>query len=75
MMTLEKSFGLQPISGYIATIHIIFWSPALYQLLTKRPFFGARSAFSVWSGVITFVILFSFVFDIRDAFIYLTHIL
>jgi hypothetical protein len=71
---LGKAFGLPPISGFIATIHIIFWSPALYQLLTKRPFLEERTAFSIWSGIITLVILFSFVFDIRDSFIYLTHL-
>ena len=74
MLLLGKLFGLPPVSGYIATVHILFWSPALYQLLTKRPFLDQRSAFSIWSGVITFVILFSFVFDIRDAFIYLRHL-
>jgi len=74
MTILGKVLGLPPISGYIATIHILFWSPGLYQLLTKRPFLGEQSAFSIWSGIITFVILFSFVFDIRDAFIYLTDI-
>jgi hypothetical protein len=74
MTILGKVLGLPPISGYIATIHILFWSPGLYQLLTKRPFLGEQGAFSIWSGIITFVILFSFVFDIRDAFIYLTDI-
>ncbi|MBL4672333.1 MAG: hypothetical protein JKX81_08720 [Arenicella sp.] len=66
-------FGVPNYSGFIALIHLIFWTPALYQLLAKRPFLGQRSAFTIWSGVITAVICFSFIFDIRDAFIYLTH--
>lgn len=61
------------LSGYIALVHIVFWSPGLYQLLTKRPFIGKRGAFAIWSGVITAVILFSFIFDFRDAFIFLKH--
>lgn len=74
--TLSGSFfGITMLSGYIALIHLVFWSPALYQLLSKRPFLGSRSAFSIWSGVMTAVILFSFVFDIRDAYIYLQHII
>lgn len=75
LVVLERGFGFPPISGYIATIHLIFWSPGLYQLLSKRPFLEEPSAFSIWSGVMTLVILFSFVFDIRDSFIYLRHII
>ena len=70
-----KLLGIPPLSGYIALIHVIFWSPALYQLLTKRPFLGSRSTFTIWSGVMTFVILFSFIFDIRDAFLFLRHVM
>jgi len=72
---IGRAFNIPPLSGYIALIHIIFWSPALYQLLSKRPFLGAKTPFSIWSGVMTFVILFSFVFDFRDAFLFLRHIL
>lgn len=75
LVAIERVFGVPPISGYIATMHLVFWSPGLYQLLTKRPFMGERSAFAIWSGIMTLVILFSFVFDIRDSFIYLSHIL
>lgn len=73
--TLANSvLGVPQLSGFIALIHIIFWSPALFQLLTKRPFLGTLSAFTVWSGVMTLVILFSFIFDIRDASLYLMHL-
>lgn len=70
-----RVFNVIPLSGFIALIHIVCWSPALFQLLMKRPFLGRRSAFTIWSGIITFVICFSFVFDVRDAFIYLKHLL
>ncbi len=63
-----------PLAGLIALLHLIYWSPALYLLLTRRPFLKERSAYAVWSAVITCVILFSFIFDIRDAAIYLDHI-
>jgi len=71
----EKAFGVPNYSGFIALVHVVFWSPALYHLLTKRPFLGQSSTFTIWSGVITFVICFSFIFDIRDAVIYLDHAL
>jgi hypothetical protein len=72
---LTSGLGLASLSGLIACVHLICWSPALYQLLTKRPFLAELSAFSIWSGVITFVIIFSFIFDVRDAAIYLNHML
>ncbi len=62
------------LSGLIALLHLVFWSPALYLLLTRRPFLKERSIYAVWSGAMAFVILFSFVFDIRDAAIYVDHI-
>ena len=72
---LESFFGVVQLSGLIALLHLIFWSPALYFLLRNRPFLNKKSVYSYWSGWLTFVILFSFVFDLRDAFIYLRHIL
>ena len=74
-MFILPAMGLTILSGLVALMHVIFWSPGLYLLLTKRPFLQDRSAFAIWSGVITGVILFSFVFDIRDAAIYLHHVL
>lgn len=68
-------FGVPNQSGFIALVHIIFWAPALAQLLTKKPFLSEPSAFTIWSGVITFAICFSFIFDIRDAAIYISHLL
>lgn len=72
---IRLALGIPPYSGYIALIHIVFWSPALYQLVSKRPFLNAKGAYKVWSGIITAVILFSFVFDIRDAVLFLRHVL
>lgn len=69
------ALGLVSLSGLIALMHLIFWSPALYFLLKNRPFLKERSFYALWSGLITAVILFSFIFDIRDAAIYLDHIL
>lgn len=75
MIILTGPLGLPSLSGMIALVHIIFWSPALYLLLTQRPFLKERSFYGAWSALITAVILFSFVFDVRDAAIYLDHIL
>ncbi|MEO0615734.1 MAG: hypothetical protein AAFY69_06320 [Pseudomonadota bacterium] len=63
-----------PLSGFIALLHIVFWSPVLYLLVTRRPFLKDRSLYGAWSGLLTVVILFSFIFDFRDAAIYLDHV-
>ena len=67
-----EGFGMPSLSGFIATIHLLAWTPALIILIKRKPFKGEVSAFSIWSGVMTFVILFSFVFDIRDSAIFLS---
>ena len=66
-----RLFAMPLLSGYIALIHVVCWTPALIILLTRRPFLGDKSYFAKWSGLMTFVIMFSFVFDIRDAAIFL----
>lgn len=72
---LEQVIGLAPLSGLVALMHLIFWSPALYLLIKNRPFARERSFYAYWSGWITMVILFSFIFDIRDAVIYLDYMI
>ncbi len=64
------------LSGSIAIGHILFWTPALIVLLMRRPFLDASQGrwFKTWSGMMTAVILFSFIFDIRDAVTYLMHV-
>jgi hypothetical protein len=70
-----RLFGLVPLSGLFSVIHLIAWGPVLYVLLTRRPFMQDRSLYAIWSGALTAFILFSFVFDIPDAAIYLDHML
>jgi hypothetical protein len=64
------------LGGFLSLVHIIFWTPALYQLLIKRPFLSKEvTPFSVWSGVITVIIFISYYFDIPYAFIFLRHVI
>ncbi len=69
------ALDLPYLSGAIAIAHLVCWSPALYLLLTRRPFLQAGEAvgYRVWTAAMTGVILFSFVFDLRDAAIYIDH--
>jgi len=68
---LIPTLGIVKLSGLIGLVHVICWGPAL----TRRPFLEGRSLFAIWLGWITCVIIFSFIFDIRDAVIYLDHLL
>ena len=68
-------FNLLPLSGLVALVHIVFWSPGLYKLIRERAFLGPLNAYSIWAGWIVLVVLFSFFFDFRDAAIYLNHML
>jgi threonine/homoserine efflux transporter RhtA len=70
-----RVLGLEPLSGLFSLVHLLCWSPALYVLLTRRPFMQGHSLYAIWSGAITACIIFSFVFDIPDAVIYLDHML
>lgn len=69
------ALGLTPLSGLIALLHIIFWMPGFLMMLKERPFFKGFSLYGLWGGLITLVIIISFVFDFRDAAIYLDHVL
>ena len=71
---LTELMGLVPLSGLIALIHLIFWTPGLIILLRRRTFLSERSLYGVWTGLMTLVILFSFLFDIRDTVIYIYYI-
>ncbi len=65
--------GIVVLSGFVALVHLICWSPALFLLLKRRIFIKQRSFYALWCGWVTVVIIISFVFDIRDAAIYVMH--
>jgi len=75
--TLFNAMGLPFLSGSIAILHLVLWSPGFILLLIKRPFLNPSEGrwFRVWSGVMVCSIIFSYVFDVRDAAIYLNHVL
>ena len=55
-VALGRALGLVPLSGLFSLVHIICWSPALYVLLTRRPFLQDRSLYALWSGAVTAVL-------------------
>lgn len=71
-----SALGLPFLGGSVAIMHLVCWTPALVLLIMKRPFLDQDEprGFRVWSGTMTSVILFSFVFDVQDAAAYIIHI-
>ena len=63
------------LSGFLALTHVVFWSPALYRLITEHPFLASDvTPYSIWSGGVTAIMLFSYIFDIPYSFTYLKHV-
>ena len=70
------ALGWPMLGGGIALSHIVCWTPVLIVLLLKRPFLDPNEwmPYKIWSALLLVVIVGSFVFDIRDAWIYVNHI-
>ena len=68
------ALNLTPLAGLFSLLHIIFWMPGFLLMIKERPFVKGFSFYGLWGGLIILVILTSFVFDFRDAAIYLAHI-
>ena len=73
---LFESLELPYLGGSIAIMHLIFWTPAVLIFLVKRPYADSSEqlVYRIWSGAMLGAIIFSFVFDVRDAAIYLNYI-
>lgn len=72
---IAQALDLVMLSGYVALLHLIFWSPGLFFLLRERAICKGLSLYSSWATTAALVIMISFVFDIRDASIYIMHML
>jgi hypothetical protein len=72
-----SALGLPFLGGSISIVHIVFWAPAFILLVTRRPFLDETEGtfYRVWSATMTSAMLFSFTFDFRDAYIYISHLI
>ena len=70
------ALGWPMLGGGIALSHLVCWTPVLIVLLWKRPFLDTQEwlPYRIWSALLLAVIIISFVFDIRDAWIYVNHV-
>ena len=71
-----SAVGWPMLGGAIALSHLVCWTPVLAVLALKRPFAKREHGklYRGWSAVLLAVIAISFVFDVRDAWIYLQHV-
>ena len=72
-----KALGWPVLGGGIALSHLVCWTPVLILLLWKRPFLNSAEwlPYRIWTGLLLIVIIISFVFDVRDAWKYVGHIM
>ena len=71
---LAPQFGIPILAGLAALGHVVCWTPGLIYSLKTKPFLAGMTPHAIWSGLMTLVILISFVFDVPDALIYLDHV-
>ena len=70
------ALGWPMLGGGIALWHLVCWTPVSVLLLLKRPFMNKQEGkpYRIWTAMLVAVIVISFFFDIRDAWIYIQHI-
>ncbi|MEP3480709.1 MAG: hypothetical protein ABJZ55_15770 [Fuerstiella sp.] len=71
-----SAVGWPMLGGAIALSHLVCWTPVLVVLALRRPFAKREHGklYRGWSAILLTVIAISFVFDVRDAWIYLQHV-
>ncbi|BFM15610.1 hypothetical protein R50073_17930 [Maricurvus nonylphenolicus] len=70
---IAPQLGLLPLAGLTSLTHVIFWTPAIVVLIKNRPFMQGFSLYNAWAAFMLACMLFSFVFDIPDAWTYLGY--
>ena len=58
--------------GLVSLGHIIVWAPAIYALYRYRSEIQLPSAYGIWASLMLFFYGVSLIFDVRDAFIWLS---
>ncbi len=60
-------------TGLVSLLHVVFWTPAAVALLRALPSAAPGSPFGIWSRLLLGIIAVAFVFDLRDAGMYLYY--
>jgi len=72
---MVPALDITMLEGTASLSHVILWSPCLFFMLRNRPFLKKLSIYSVWSAIMTLIIILSFIFDVPDSIVYIHHLL
>jgi hypothetical protein len=59
--------------GLVSLAHVVCWAPALVMLVRELPATSAETRYGLWCRVLLGVIAVAFVFDLRDAGMFLYY--
>ncbi|MEM6652106.1 MAG: hypothetical protein AAF582_05860 [Pseudomonadota bacterium] len=72
-IALLEGTGVYTVQGGLVSLgHIIVWAPAIYALYRYRSQIELPSAYGIWASLMLFFYGVSLIFDVRDAFIWLS---
>ena len=63
------------LAGQVSLLHIIFWTPGFIALILKRSEIIFPKPYAIWACLSIFFYLGSMTIDVKDAVIYLNHVL
>ena len=63
------------LAGQVSLFHIIFWTPGMIMLLRRRSEIQYPKAYGIWATLSLIFYFGSMIFDVRDASIYIQHLL
>ena len=67
--------GMSVLAGQVSLFHIIFWTPGMLILLRRRSEIQYPKAYGIWATLSLIFYFGSMIFDVRDAFIYIQHLM
>ena len=67
--------GMSVLAGQVSLFHIIFWTPGMLILLRYRNEIQYPKAYGMWATLSLIFYFGSMIFDVRDASIYIQHLM
>ncbi|MEL6728889.1 MAG: hypothetical protein AAFP81_07205 [Pseudomonadota bacterium] len=72
-IAIVEGTGVYTVQGGLVSLgHIIVWAPAIYALYRYRAEIKLPSVYGIWASLMLFFYGVSLIFDVRDAFIWLS---
>ncbi|GAB5454748.1 MAG: hypothetical protein Hens2KO_09770 [Henriciella sp.] len=65
--------GIQVLAGQVSLFHVIFWTPGMIALVTKRAELKLTSSYAIWASCSLLFYFGSMVIDVRDAYTFVVH--